>query len=201
MNRTHGLRALVFIAAAALHGGLICFLAFNIRGTPQAVPETAAVMKLADLAEERPPPPPPSAPLSPQNAAETVAEHFEETETAPQETAVPQAVPVPRAPDEEYLPMHLVSERPVFDEEKINTAVIYPPIARRSGIEGRVILELFVDREGWIRRVAVLREEPPGRGFGEAAARAFQGIRCVPARANDENVSARLRYPVTFKIK
>jgi protein TonB len=160
-------------------------------------------MKLADLAEEPPPrpPPPPSAPPTPQNALEAVAAHFEETETVPEEAAVPQAAPVPRAAGGEFLPMHLVSKRPSFDENEFFRAVIYPPIAKRSGIEGRVILELFIDREGRVRRTVILREDPPGRGFGEAAARAFEKIRFVPAIANGENVSARLRYPVSFVLK
>ncbi|MDR1618129.1 MAG: energy transducer TonB [Treponema sp.] len=208
MNRVYGPRALVFIAAAVLHGVLIFCLAFKIPRPPQAASETAAVIKLADLEEERPPlpprppsPPPPAEP--PRNAVEAIAEQFEETETAPVETAapVPQAAPVPRAAaGEEFLPMHLVSERPVFNEDEIARAVIYPPIAKRSGIGGRVILELFIDREGWVRQVVILGENPPGRGFGEAAARAFRGIRCVPARANGEKVSVRLRYPVSFVL-
>jgi protein TonB len=210
MNKAYGLRALVFIAAAALHGVLIFCLAFNIRAAPQTVIETADVMKLADLAEERPSPrplPPPPSAGSPQNAVEAIAEHLEETETAPPDAVAPGTAPVsraagvPRAAGEEFLPMHRVEKRPVFNEDEIARSVIYPPIAKRSGIEGRVILELFIDREGWVRQASVLREEPPGRGFGEAAARAFQGIRCVPARANGENVSARLRYPVSFVLK
>ena len=205
MNKAYGFRALVFIAAAAIHGALILFLVFRIPRAPQAAPETAAVIRLADLAEERPPSPPPLPPppsTAPQNAVEAIAEHLEETDTAPGETAVPQAAPVPRAAGEEFLPAHLVPERPVFNEEKIKDAIVYPPIAKRSGIEGRVILELFIDRQGLVRRVAVLKEEPAGRGFGEAAARAFQGILCVPGRTADgEEVSVRIRYPVSFVLK
>jgi protein TonB len=210
MNKAHGFRALVFIAAAAIHGALILFLVFKIPQVPQAAPESAVVIKLADLAEERSPlpppplPPPPSAVSPPQNTVEAIAEHLEGTDTVPAEAdAAPQAVPVPRAAaGEEFLPVHLVPERPVFNEEEIARSVIYPPIAKRSGIEGRVILELFIDRQGLVRRVVILREEPPGRGFGEAAARAFQGVRCVPGRTADgENVSVRLRYPVSFVLK
>jgi hypothetical protein len=47
----------------------------------------------------------------------------------------------------------------------------------------------------------VLKEDPPGRGFAEAAVRAFQGLRCTPAQANGGNVSVRYRYPVSFKLR
>jgi protein TonB len=78
---------------------------------------------------------------------------------------------------------------------------VYPPIALRSGIEGRVILELFIDRTGQVQRITILQETPPGRGFGEAAVRAFEGQRCSPAEANGLPVSVRYRYPVSFRIR
>jgi protein TonB len=97
--------------------------------------------------------------------------------------------------------MHRVSIPPKFDERLITQALIYPPIALRSGIEGRVILELFIDRTGRVQRITVLQENPSGRGFGEAAVRAFEGQRCSPAEANGEPVSVRYRYPVAFRIR
>jgi len=78
--------------------------------------------------------------------------------------------------------------------------VVYPPIALRSGIEGRVILDIFVDEEGYIQQVAILQENPKDRGFGEAAVKAFVGKKVEPATANGKAVSARYRYPVSFRI-
>jgi protein TonB len=97
--------------------------------------------------------------------------------------------------------MHLVSERPIFDEKAIISALVYPPIAQRSSIEGRVTLELFVDRNGLVQRITVLQETPPGRGFADAAVKAFQGRRGLPARANGEAVACRFRYPVNFVLR
>jgi hypothetical protein len=71
----------------------------------------------------------------------------------------------------------------------------------RSGIEGRGILELFVDRTGIIQNITILLEEPAGSGFGEAAIRAFLGKKGIPATANGEAVSCRYRYPVVFRIR
>jgi protein TonB len=81
------------------------------------------------------------------------------------------------------------------------SSLVFPPIALRSGIEGRVILELFVDKNGTIQRIMILREEPQDRGFGEAALKAFSGKQGTPAMANGEPVSARYRYPVSFRIR
>lgn len=100
-----------------------------------------------------------------------------------------------------YLPMHMVSDPPKFDEREIAASLVYPPIALRSGIEGRVILELFVDRNGEVQQIRILQENPKERGFGEAAIKAFTGKKGVPAYADGEPVSSRYRYPVSFRIR
>jgi protein TonB len=74
-------------------------------------------------------------------------------------------------------------------------------MAQRAGIEGSVILDLFVDRQGFIRTINILKEDPPNRGFGEAAVKAFQGIRGSPALANDEAVASRYRYRYRFRLR
>ncbi|MDR3139663.1 MAG: energy transducer TonB, partial [Treponema sp.] len=120
--------------------------------------------------------------------------------------AVPEIPPVQAeepgpAPEIEYLPMHSLSELPSFSERAIRDALVYPPIALRSNIEGIVYLELFVDNHGEVRRVTILREEPAGRGFGEAAVKAFTGLKGKAARANGREVAARYRYPVRFIMR
>jgi protein TonB len=105
------------------------------------------------------------------------------------------------ASEEVFLRPHQVSDPPKLNAADILKGLRYPPIARRSGIEGTVYLELFIDREGGIQRITVLKEDPPGRGFAEAAVQAFEGLRCVPAQANGQNVSVRYRYPVSFRLR
>jgi protein TonB len=132
-----------------------------------------------------------------------------ETEEVPEDQVIvePGSLIVSRAPvqaaepeEEDYLPMHKVSVAPVFSEREILAALVYPPIALRSGIEGMAYLELFIDRRGVVRNITVLRENPPNRGFGEAAVNAFRGLRVKPAEANGAAVAVRYRYPVRFKI-
>jgi len=102
---------------------------------------------------------------------------------------------------DDYLPSHKISDPPRFNEKNIYADLIYPSLALRSGIEGRVILELFTDREGYIRQILILQENPQDRGFGEAAVKAFIGKRGTPAYVNGEPVASRYRYPVTFRVK
>jgi protein TonB len=134
-----------------------------------------------------------------------------ETEVVPEQivvapgtlTTVPVYVTTDTGPSwDDYVSQGRVDTIPEFDERELYAALVYPPIALRSGIEGRVFLEIFVDRNGVVQRIIILREEPEGRGFGDAAVKAFTGkVAKIPAMANGEPVSARYRYPVSFRIK
>ena len=187
------LRLAVLAAVAVVHIVLLLFFAVNVRAVSQGGMENARIMKVTDLEEM--PPPPDELPV-----VESIAETMIETDTEPLQTVVaPGTLNVLSWDD--YLPIHRVSNPPQFDEREIAAALVYPSIALRSSIEGRVILELFVDKNGWVQQVRILQENPKDRGFGEAAIRAFTGRRGVPAMANGEAVSARYRYPVSFRIK
>jgi len=196
-------RFLTFAVVAILHVIVIMLVAFNIE-TIIAEPEpVAGVMKLVDV-EERIPPPPERPPEPRTNTIETIAETMIETDEPPPPPviyteAAPVIVPVPE--EIVYLPQYMVTTLAVLPENEILRAIVYPPIALRSGIEGTVYLELFIDRNGNIRDVTILRENPAGRGFGEAAVNALKGLKATPAEANGTPVAARLRYNYTFKIK
>jgi protein TonB len=202
------LRLILFLVVAAVHIILLLFVVFNVEVTLQKPPESARVMRVTDLSEippaPPPPPPPPEVEQSELPMVESIAETMIETEVAPEQIVVdPGTVITPGSVSDwgDYLPIHSVSQAPVFDVREIMSALVYPPIALRSGIEGRVILELFVDRSGVIQQIRILQENPPDRGFGEAAVKAFTGRRGVPAHAEGLPVSTRYRYPVRFEIK
>ena len=178
---------------------LILFVSFHMEiSTPQAEP-VAGVMRLIDIQEEIPPPPPPILPPEIlQLTDEAIAEIMIETDEPPP--------PVPArnyvvAEQIQFLRLHEISVRPVLPEDEIVARMVYPPIAQRSNIEGVVMLELFIDRHGNVRDVRILREDPPNRGFGEAALNAFRGIRGSPAQANGEPVAVRFRYDLRFTLR
>jgi protein TonB len=219
MNR---LRILLVILVAIAHGLVILFAAFDMGQVSREPEERARVMKLTDIAEYIPPPmdfpPPPPPPLRnappPDNAVEAIAEEMIETKDDPENQTVVEAGSITAAgglgfsgTDEEYLPAHRISVLPEFPNTAILAALKYPPIAKRSNIEGRVILDLFIDRTGAVRRIDILREDPANRGFGAAAAAAIWEAlkdpknRCKPALADGDPVSARIRYPVSFRLR
>jgi protein TonB len=201
-------RVVSFAVAAAIHLLLFFFAVFTVKTVTEKTPEGPAVMKLADIREapepeapriETPRPKPPN----PEIVPETVPDSFEPTaETMIETDDIPPRTGSSGAGETlEFLPMHLVSKRPEFPDDEIIRRTVYPPMAQRAGIEGTVILELFVDRQGLIRNISVLKEDPPGRGFGEASVRAFQGLRGSPALANGEAVASRYRYRYQFRLR
>jgi len=209
MLNENRIRLLMFLIVAVIHIFLIFFLTFNMKIDSQVQPENARMMKLTDFSELKPEPPPPPPPpkevVIPQ--VESIAETMIETDEAPDQIIVePGAITAPvSAPAasawDDYLPMHRVTDLPKFNEKEIYADLIYPPIALRSGIEGRVTLEVFVDRNGQVQRILIMQENPKDRGFGEAAVKAFTGKKGIPAYADGKPVSMRYRYPVNFKIK
>ncbi|MDR2964817.1 MAG: energy transducer TonB [Treponema sp.] len=183
------LRTLVFIIAAALHIFVLFFFVLDYDQFIQVDSERARIMKVTDI--DLLPPPEPEAP-----PVEEIAENMIESDDP--DTNI---VGAGTLNFENYLEMRFLSTMPVFDMNRITADLVYPPIALRSGIEGRAILELFVDKDGVVQRVTILREDPEDRGFGEAAVRALMGRKGTPASSNGEPVSCRYRFPVTFKIR
>jgi protein TonB len=207
---TIAVRFIIFAVVAALHLLLILFFVVRVKGGALAGEEPVPVMKILDLQEEVPPPPPPPPvpPVDNPAAVETIAENMIETEEVPEDQVLvpPGSIVTPGIPnqgrgEEEYLSMGSISVPPAFSEQDIRRNLVYPSIARRSGIEGLVYLELFIDSRGQVQRINVLRENPLNRGFGEAAAAAFRGLSCKPAEANGRPVAVRYRYPVRFRLR
>jgi protein TonB len=201
MRKINVARLVVFGAVAAIHGLLLVFLAVHISSAPLSPEAPLTVMKLTDIREAAPPPP--QKPPQVRQSSEPVAENVVETEEPPPRAEIePKPEPGYRPPEaENYLPMHKVSLMPVFSEADILKSLAYPPIAQRSGIEGMVHLELFIDKQGLVQRVVILKENPENYGFGEAAAKAFRGRVCAPAEANGAPVAVRYRYPVRFRLR
>ena len=189
-------RSIVFAAVALLHILLVLLVVFDVDIISTIAEPIAGVLKLIDVEEIIPPPARPDLPQT--NTDESIAATMIETDEPPP----PFTAQRYEEPEEiEFLRAHDLTSLPVFPEEEIRRATIYPPIALRSSIEGTVNLELFIDRSGNILNVRILRENPTGRGFGAAAVNAFKGIRAKPAEANDAPVAVRYRYDIKFTLK
>lgn len=90
-------------------------------------------------------------------------------------------------------------QAPSFDRTSLTSRIRYPALAKRQGIEGLVMLRLFISASGKVERIEV--EEDPGYGLAEAAVKAFTGLQGEPAVLGGKAVPVTLRYPVRFSLK
>jgi TonB family protein len=75
----------------------------------------------------------------------------------------------------------------------------YPDMARRAGIEGRVILQFVVDKEGKPIDAVVVRGI--GAGADEAALEALSKVRFTPGKQRGHSVNVQMQLPVEFSLR
>ena len=76
----------------------------------------------------------------------------------------------------------------------------YPESARRAEREGLVEVEFIVGADGRATDIKVIKEEPKGFGFGDAAIEAVNKWRFTPAKKDGQNVPMRVKIPVRFTL-
>lgn len=81
----------------------------------------------------------------------------------------------------------------------VDTRPSYPEVARRARIEGVVILELTVDRQGSVRDVQILRGLP--MGLTEAAVDAVRQWRYEPTLLNGRPIEVLIVVTVNFRLQ
>lgn len=82
----------------------------------------------------------------------------------------------------------------------LGETVRYPDIARKAGVEGRVIVQFVVGPDGVIRDPVVIRGI--GAGLDEEAVRAVLAMPpWIPGRQRGEPVSVRFAMPITFQLR
>lgn len=76
---------------------------------------------------------------------------------------------------------------------------VYPLLARRFGKEGKVVLKLFIDKNGTLQNIEVM--EPSGFGFTEAAVEAIKKSSFSPANRNGEKITSKAIISVRFNLQ
>jgi TonB family protein len=74
----------------------------------------------------------------------------------------------------------------------------YPKILRREGVQGTVVLMIWVDKTGKVARVKVTQSDH--ELFASAAATAVQKWRFKPGTIDGQPVTTRIRIPIPFRI-
>jgi protein TonB len=77
---------------------------------------------------------------------------------------------------------------------------VYPEIARTARLEGRVILQAVICRDGSVTEVEVLSCNQPSLGFEDAAVEAVKQWRYEPATADGDTVDVYFTIMVDFEL-
>lgn len=87
---------------------------------------------------------------------------------------------------------------PVGSLAAIQKNVAYPEIARRAGIQGKVVLNALISEDGTVAEVKVLT--PLGGGCDESATTAIRSVQWHPAEKAGKPVKTWIAIPVVFKL-
>ncbi len=151
-------------------------------------------------------PPPPPRPPSPEPVPddEIIEDQFFDLDTeidldAPMDMPPP---PPPPDDDEEEEPevFTIVEDMPelIGGMQAIYEHLRYPEIARKAGIEGRVVVQFIIDEQGNVVDPVVVRGI--GGGCDEAAIEAVKQVRFTPGRQRGRAVRVRYSLPITFRL-
>lgn len=115
----------------------------------------------------------------------------------------PLDLPPPPPPQEDEEPeIFIVVERmpePRGGMQAIYNRVRYPEIARKAGIEGRVVVQFVVDEQGNVVNPTVIRGI--GGGCDEAAIDAVRGVRFTPGMQGGRPVKVQFQLPIVFRLQ
>ena len=77
---------------------------------------------------------------------------------------------------------------------------VYPEIAQEAGIEGTVVVQVFIDKKGRVQDTVILKGIP-NTGLDEAAISAIRKTRFRPAKQRERPVGVWISIPVNFRLK
>ena len=87
---------------------------------------------------------------------------------------------------------------PVGGIKAIQENIIYPEVAKKTGIEGKVFVQAYIDESGKVEKVKILRGI--GGGCDEAAVKAVYKTKFTPAKMNGKYVKVQVSIPIVFKL-
>ena len=179
--------------------------------------------------EPPPPPPPPPPPIIEEVPEEEILEDEEpefldqsiEEETVVEEVEVEEALPPPPPPLEPEVDeiFTIVEENPRFPgcENKGTKAeketcsrdkllqylyknLKYPAIAKENGVEGTVVIQFVVEKDGFVTDARIARDI--GAGCGEEALRVVNMMKgWTPGKQRGRAVRVQFTLPVKFKLE
>lgn len=199
-----------------------CLVAFNVKSydheeievSDRTVIDEVEEVVLQTQVEETPPPPEPEAPevITEVHVIDNDQESDNEIGIISMDLTddIELGDAIVAAPDEEvevkeeqiYVVVEEVAQFPGGEEalyKFLKENLVYPQIARQTGIEGKVYIRFVVEKDGSISNVRVMRDI--GGGCGEEAMRVVKTMpKWKPAKQQTRTVRSEFNLPVNFSF-
>jgi protein TonB len=167
--------------------------------------ELFTVEDIQQTKQENRPPPPPKPPIPIEAPSDDVLEDIEIGDTEIDLSEEMQAPPPPPKEEKkvEEEPTYFVAveemPEPIGGIKAIQEKIVYPEIAKRAGVEGKVYILAFVDESGTVTKAQVLKGI--GAGCDEAALDAVQKTKFKPGKQRGKPVKVQVSIPIVFKLQ
>jgi periplasmic protein TonB len=167
--------------------------------------ELFTVEDIQQTKQENRPPPPPKPPIPIEAPSDDVLEDIEIGDTEIDFEAELEAPPPPPAEEKviEEEPTYFVAveemPEPIGGIKAIQEKIVYPEIAKRAGVEGKVYVLAFVDETGAVTKAQVIKGI--GAGCDEAALAAVQKTKFKPGKQRGKPVKVQVSIPIVFKLQ
>ena len=100
--------------------------------------------------------------------------------------------------EDPYLAFAEVMPQPVGGLEAIYKKITYPEIALKGGLEGKVYLLVYINENGGVDDVKIIKGI--GGGCDEAATNAVKDVKYTPAKNKGVSVKIKLSLSIVFKL-
>jgi protein TonB len=88
---------------------------------------------------------------------------------------------------------------PIGGIQGIQSRIVYPEIAKRAGVDGRVYVLAFVDEHGNVTKAQLIKGL--GAGLDEAALDAIRQTKFKPGKQRGKPVKVQVSIPIVFKLQ
>jgi len=194
---------------AALAVLIVAFKFFpNLKGqdiVSEGPQELFQVEQIDQTKQENRPPPPPKPPIPIEAPSSDVLEDIEIGDTEIDMNEQIEAPPPPKEDKKivEEEPVYFVAveemPEPIGGISEIQKKIVYPEIAKRAGVEGKVYVLAFVDEAGIVTDAKIIKGI--GAGCDEAALNAVKKTKFKPGKQRGKAVKVQVSIPVVFKLQ
>lgn len=167
--------------------------------------ELFTVEDIQHTKQENRPPPPPKPPIPIEAPSDDV---LDDVEIGSTELDINEEVAAPPPPKEdkkivEEEPTYFVAveemPEPIGGIQAIQSKIVYPEIAKRAGVEGKVYVLAFVNEQGDVTKAEIIKGL--GAGLDEAALNAVKQTKFKPGKQRGKPVKVQVSIPIVFKLQ